>query len=287
MAAGKEVRTQITSIQNTQKITKAMEMVAASKMRKAQERMRASRPYAEKMRSVVSHIGKSHPEYKHPYLINREKKRVGLIIVSSDRGLCGGLNTNLFKAVVEKMKEFQGQGQEIDIAIIGSKALGYFKRLGGNLVSQVTHLGDSPSAEELIGFVKVMLIAYDEGKIDHLYLANNQFVNTMTQQPIVEQLLPVKGDDEDEELKHHWDYIYEPGAKDVMDGMLMRYIESLVYQSVVENIACEMAARMVAMKAATDNAGDMIDELQLVYNKARQGAITQELSEIVSGAAAV
>jgi F-type H+-transporting ATPase subunit gamma len=287
MAGAKEIRTQIKSISNTQKITKAMEMVAASKMRKAQDRMLASRPYATKMRNVVAHMGKSHPEYKHPYLIEREAKRVGLIIISTDRGLCGGLNINLFKAAVKAMKEWHNQGLEIDIAVIGAKAMGFFKRMGGNVVSENSHLGDTPKIEELIGSVKVMLDAYDEGTIDRLYIANNEFVNTMTQSPAVEQLLPVRGDEGDEELKHHWDYIYEPGAKEVMDGLLMRYMESLVYQGLVENIACEMAARMVAMKAASDNAGNLIDELQLVYNKARQAAITQELSEIVSGAAAV
>ena len=287
MAGAKEIRTQIKSIQNTQKITKAMEMVAASKMRKAQERMRASRPYASKMRNVVAHMGKSHPEYKHPYLIEREAKRVGLIIISTDRGLCGGLNVNLFKNSVRHMQAWQGENLEIDLTLIGTKAAGYFKRLGGNIVSQVSHLGDKPSVEELIGAVKTMLDAYDEGRIDRLYVANNEFVNTMTQKPIIEQLLPILGNEEDEELKHHWDYIYEPSAKSVMDALLMRYIESLVYQGVVENIACEMAARMVAMKAASDNAGDLIGELQLVYNKARQAAITQELSEIVSGASAV
>ncbi len=287
MAGAKEIRTQIKSIQNTQKITKAMEMVAASKMRKAQERMRASRPYASKMRNVVAHMGKSHPEYKHPYLIEREAKRVGLIIISTDRGLCGGLNVNLFKNAVRHMQAWQGENLEIDLTLIGTKAAGYFKRLGGNIVSQVSHLGDNPSVEELIGSVKTMLDAYDEGRIDRLYVANNEFVNTMTQKPVVEQLLPILGNEEDEELKHHWDYIYEPSAKSVMDALLMRYIESLVYQGVVENIACEMAARMVAMKAASDNAGDLIGELQLVYNKARQAAITQELSEIVSGASAV
>ncbi len=287
MAGAKEIRTQIKSIQNTQKITKAMEMVAASKMRKAQERMRASRPYAEKMRNVVAHMGKAHPEYRHPYLIEREAKRVGLIVVSTDRGLCGGLNTNLFKTAVRSMKEWRGQNLDIDLAVIGTKAMGFFKRLGGNVVSENSHLGDTPRVEELIGSVKVMLDAYNEGHIDRLYLANNVFFNTMTQNPAVEQLLPVVGDDSDEELKHHWDYIYEPDARTVMDGLLMRYIESLVYQGLVENIACEMAARMVAMKAASDNAGTLIDELQLVYNKARQAAITQELSEIVAGAAAV
>ena len=287
MAGAKEIRTQIKSIQNTQKITKAMEMVAASKMRRAQDRMKASRPYAQKMRTVVAHMGKSHPEYKHPYLIRRDVKRVGLIVISTDRGLCGGLNINLFKAAINAMKGWQEQDLDIDLALIGGKAIGFFKRLGGNVVSQVSHLGDTPSVEELIGSVKVMLDAYDDGTIDSLYIANNEFVNTMTQQPGVEQLLPVQGDEQDEELKHHWDYIYEPDAKSVMDGLLIRYIESLVYQGLVENIACEMAARMVAMKAASDNAGTLIDELQLVYNKARQAAITQELSEIVSGAAAV
>jgi len=287
MAGAKEIRTQIKSIGNTQKITKAMQMVAASKMRKAQERMRASRPYAEKIRSVVSHMGTAHPEYKHPYLIQREARRVGLIVISTDRGLCGGLNINLFKAAIAQMKEWKGQNLEIDIAVIGTKAMGFFKRLGGNVVSENSHLGDSPKVEELIGSVKVMLDAFDEGQIDRLYMANNVFVNTMTQKPSVEQVLPVGGDEQDEQLRHHWDYIYEPDAKEVMDGLLMRYIESLVYQGLVENIACEMAARMVAMKAATDNAGNLIDELQLVYNKARQAAITQELSEIVSGAAAV
>ncbi len=287
MAGAKEVRTQIKSIQNTQKITKAMEMVAASKMRKAQDRMRASRPYAEKMLNVVAHMGKAHPEYRHPFLIEREAKRVGLIVVSTDRGLCGGLNTNLFKTAVRSMKEWRGQDLDIDLSVIGSKAMGFFKRMGGNVVSENSHLGDTPRVEELIGSVKVMLDAYNEGHIDRLYLANNVFFNTMTQNPAVEQLLPVVGDDSDEELKHHWDYIYEPDARTVMDGLLMRYIESLVYQGLVENIACEMAARMVAMKAASDNAGTLIDELQLVYNKARQAAITQELSEIVAGAAAV
>ena len=287
MAGAKEIRTQIKSIKNTQKITKAMEMVAASKMRRAQDRMRASRPYAEKMRNVVAHLGRSHPEYKHPFLMEREARRVGLIVISTDRGLCGGLNINLFKAAVKSLREWQGQNLEVDFAIIGAKAMGFFKRLGGNVISQNSHLGDAPRVEELIGSVKVMLDAYDEGRIDRLYLANNQFVNTMTQTPVIDQLLPIVGDERDESLKHHWDYIYEPDAKEIMDALLMRYIESLVYQGLVENIACEMAARMVAMKAASDNAGTLIDELQLAYNKARQAAITQELSEIVAGAAAV
>ena len=286
MASGKEIRTKIESVQNTQKITRAMEMVAASKMRKAKDRMTAARPYAEKMRSVVGHLANAHPEYKHPFLIEREVKRVGYIVVSSDRGLCGGLNTNIFKAVLASMKEWDDQGVEIDVCSIGKKASGFFARIGANVVGNMVDYGDSPRAHELIGTVKVMLDAYHEGKIDRLFLVFNDFVNTMTQQAHVEQLLPLPAE-EDENLKHHWDYIYEPDAKSVLDNLLMRYIESLVYQGVVENIACEMSARMVAMKSASDNAGDIIDDLQLVYNKARQAAITQEISEIVSGAAAV
>jgi F-type H+-transporting ATPase subunit gamma len=286
MAGAKEIRTKIKSIKSTQKITKAMQMVAASKMRRAQERMQASRPYAEKMRNVVAHMALAHPEYKHPYLVPRETKRVGLIVVSTDRGLCGGLNVNLFKNVIAHMKQWQQQGYEIDIAALGTKATQFFKRIGGHIVAQATHLGDAPSINDLIGSVKVMLDAYDAGRIDRVYLAYNDFVNTMTQQPNVHQLLPI-APDTDERLKHHWDYLYEPDAKPVMTALLTRYIESLVYQGVVENLACEMAARMVAMKAATDNAGNLINELQLIYNKARQAAITQEISEIVSGAAAV
>jgi len=286
MAGGKEIRTKIESVQNTQKITSAMEMVAASKMRKAKDRMTAARPYAEKMRSVVGHLANAHPEYKHPFLIERDVKRVGYIVVSSDRGLCGGLNINIFKAVLTSMKEWDDQGIEIDVCTIGKKAGSFFARTGGNIIGNLEDYGDSPRAHELIGTVKVMLDAYYEGKIDRLFLVFNDFVNTMTQQAHVEQLLPLPPED-NTDLKHHWDYIYEPGAKDVLDNLLMRYIESLVYQGVVENIACEMSARMIAMKSATDNAGDIIDELQLIYNKARQAAITQEISEIVSGAAAV
>lgn len=286
MAGAKEIRTKIKSIKNTQKITKAMEMVAASKMRKAQDRMLASRPYAEKMRSVVAHMAMAHPEYKHPYLLAREARRVGLIVVSTDRGLCGGLNVNMFKTVIGHMKEWKQQGYEIDVVAFGAKASQFFKRVGGRVVAQATHLGDAPAINDLIGSVKVMLDAYDEGRIDRLYLGYTDFVNTMTQTPRVDQLLPIVPD-EDERLKHHWDYLYEPDAKPVMTALLTRYIESLVYQGVVENIACEQAARMVAMKAATDNAGNLINELQLVYNKARQAAITQEISEIVGGAAAV
>ncbi len=288
MASGKEIRTQIKSIQNTQKITKAMEMVAASKMRKAQDRMRASRPYSDKMRQVIHHLAFAHTEYKHPYLLPRDEvKRVGYIIISTDRGLCGGLNNNAFKAALLNMKEWSDKDVEIDYCTVGTKALAFFKRMQGDIVSQAIHLGDAPAMNELIGTVKVMLDAYNDGKIDRLYVVYNKFVNTMTQEPQVDQLLPVSSIKEEDELKHHWDYIYEPDAKVVLDGLLIRYIESLVYQGVIENVACEMAARMIAMKAASDNAGDLIDNLQLVYNKARQAAITQEISEIVSGAAAV
>ena len=286
MAGAKEIRTKIRSIQNTQKITKAMEMVAASKMRKAQDRMNEARPYAEKIRNVVSHLAHAHPEYKHPFTVEREASRVGYIIVSTDRGLCGGLNINLFRKTLNDMSEWNERKVEMDFAIIGSKALGFFKRIGANIVSEASNLGDRPEIMDLIGAVKVMLDAYNEEKIDRLFLVHNEFVNTMTQQPRILQLLPMPPS-EDEELKHHWDYLYEPDAKEVLDVLLDRYIESLVYQGVVENVACEMAARMIAMKAASDNAGNIIDELQLAYNKARQAAITQEISEIVSGAAAV
>ena len=286
MSGAKEIRSKIASIKNTQKITKAMQMVAASKMRKAQDRMQETRPYAEKIQNVISHLALAHPEYKHPFLLERETKRVGLIVISTDRGLCGGLNINLFKKSVQAMKEWDAAGHEIDLTLIGTKSNAFFKRIGGNIVSTTSQLGDAPSIIELIGTIKIMLDAYEEGTIDRLYLAHNMFVNTMTQQPELKQLLPVEAA-EDEELKAHWDYIYEPDSPPVMDALMIRYIESLVYQGVVENLACEMAARMVAMKAATDNAGSLIDELQLVYNKARQAAITQEISEIVSGAAAV
>ncbi|MFK5970196.1 MAG: F0F1 ATP synthase subunit gamma [Candidatus Marithrix sp.] len=287
MATGKEIRTKISSIKSTQKITRAMEMVAASKMRKAQDRMRKSRPYADKMREVIGHLAHAHPEYKHHYMINREVKRVGIIIISSDRGLCGGLNNNLFRTTVTSLKEWDEANINIDMCTIGSKASGFFRRLGGNIIAQSEHLGDSPTLESLIGAVKVMLDDFDGGKIDQLFVIYNHFVNTMIQKPMVRQLLPISADIEDEQLKHHWDYIYEPESKEVLDALLTRYIESLVYQSVVENAACEQAARMVAMKSASDNATDLIDELQLAYNKARQAAITQELSEIVAGAAAI
>ncbi len=286
MAAGKEIRNQIGSIKNTQKITSAMEMVAASKMRRAQDRMELGKPYAQNIRSVVSHIAASTPEYKHIYMQEREVKRVGYIVVSTDRGLCGGLNINLFKTMIKSMKAWHDEGAEVDICAIGSKSASFFNSYGGNVVASVRNLGDKPSAEDVVGAVKVMLDSFAEGKIDKLFLVGNEFVNTMTQAPTIHQLLPLQAS-EDEEMKHHWDYLYEPDAKELLDGLLTRYMESQVYQAVVENNACEQAARMIAMKNATDNAGDIIDELQLIYNKARQAAITQELSEIVSGAAAV
>ncbi len=286
MAVGKEVKTKITSVKSTQKITSAMEMVAASKMRRAQDRMSLGKPYAQRIRSVIGHIANASPEYKHTYLEERQVKRVGYILVSTDRGLCGGLNINLFKATLKKMKEWTDQGAEIDVCAIGSKASAFFGGVGANIVATVKDMGDQPVAAELIGSVKVMLDAFDEGRLDKLYLVSNEFVNTMTQAPQVEQLLPLLPE-ENENLKHYWDYIYEPDAKDLLDGLLIRYVESQVYQGVVENKSCEQAARMIAMKNATDNAGELIDELELLYNKARQAAITQELSEIVSGAAAV
>jgi F-type H+-transporting ATPase subunit gamma len=287
MAGAKEIRGKIRSVQNTAKITKAMEMVAASKMRKAQDRMRSSRPYADKIRNVLAHLSQAHCEYKHSYLSEREDiKRVGYIIISTDRGLCGGLNSNLFKATVSEMSEWDAKGVEIDICTIGRKAAGFFKRMKCDSLAELNHIGDSPLLEDLIGAVKVMLDAYDDGKIDSLFLVHNEFVNTMTQTPVTHQLIPISGD-VDKELVHHWDYIYEPDAQPVIDALMMRFIESQVYQGVVENIASEMSARMIAMKAATDNAGDLIKELQTVYNKARQASITQEISEIVSGAAAV
>ncbi|HET8799569.1 MAG TPA: F0F1 ATP synthase subunit gamma [Marinobacter sp.] len=286
MAVGKEIRNQISSIKSTQKITSAMEMVAASKMRKAQERMQATRPYADKMRQVIGHIAKANAQYKHPFMVDREVKRVGYIVVSTDRGLCGGLNSNLFKALVREMKAWNEKGVESDLCAIGQKGASFFRSYGGNVVAALTHLGDSPSSEKLIGNVKVMLDSFSEGKIDRLYVVSNQFVNTMTQSPKVEQLLPLP-ESEDEEIKNQWDYLYEPDARQILDGLLPRFIESQVYQGVVENLACEQAARMIAMKSATDNAGDIMDELQLAYNKARQAAITQEISEIVSGAASV
>jgi len=287
MASGKEIRTQIKSIKSTQKITSAMEMVAASKMRRAQENMRATRPYASKIRNVIGHLAHAHPEYKHTFMIEREVKRAGFIVISSDRGLCGGLNANAFRKTVNKMKEMDDQGIEIDVCTIGKKSTQMFKRLKGTLRAETSNLGDKPRLEDIIGVVKVMLDAYEDGEIDQLFVVYNEFVNTMTQAPQIEQLLPIAADEVEEEIKHHWDYIYEPDSKTVLDGLMMRFIEAQVFQGMVENVACEMAARMIAMKSATDNAGDIIDGLELVYNKARQAAITQEISEIVSGAAAV
>ena len=287
MAIGKEVRTKINSIKSTQKITSAMEMVAASKMRRAQDRMALGKPYAQHIRSVIGNIANATSEYKHKYLVERDVKRVGYIVVSTDRGLCGGLNVNLFKQVARDVAEWSGKEVEADFCAVGAKAAGFFSNYGGRVLAAVRDLGDVPSSENLLGSIKVMLDAFDEGKIDCLYLVSNEFVNTMTQKPTIHQLLPLQ-QNEDEKLRHHWDYIYEPDdAAEILEGLLVRYVESQVYQSVVENVACEMAARMLAMKNATENAGDIIDELELLYNKARQAAITQELSEIVSGAAAI
>ncbi len=289
MAGAKEIRTQIGSIKNTQKITRAMEMVAAAKMRKAQDRMQATRPYAEKMRTVIGHLALAHPQVKHPFMEKREVKSVGYIIVSSDRGLCGGLNNNMFRRLVKDVVKLQAEDTAVRYCLVGSKAVAFFSRVGGDVLAQATQLGESAHMEDLVGTVKVMLDAYTNGEVDEVRIAYNRFVNTMTQQPIVEQLVPLQEADEEvaEQLKHHWDYIYEPEAKEVLSDLLARYVESLAYQAVVENGACEQSARMVAMKSASDNAGDLIDELELIYNKARQAAITQEISEIVSGAAAV
>ncbi len=286
MAGAKEIRSQIASIKSTQKITKAMEMVAASKMRRSQERREASRPYADRILQVISHLAHASPEYKHSFLLERPRKRVGYIVISSDRGLCGGLNINLFRKVLHKIQEDQREEIEPIFATIGTKASVFFKRFQGRILAQANQLGDVPHLEDLIGLTKVMLDAYQAEEIDALYLAFNEFVNTMTQKPTLYQMVPIRSETIDA-VRHRWDYIYEPDAKSILDTLLNRYIESLIYQAVVENGACEQAARMVAMKAATDNASTLIDELQLVYNKARQAAITQEISEIVSGAAAV
>jgi F-type H+-transporting ATPase subunit gamma len=286
MAGAKEIRTQIASIKSTQKITGAMQMVAASKMRRAQERMQVGKPYSQRIRAVIGHVANANPEYKHQFMVEREVKRVGYIIVSTDRGLCGGLNINLFKAAVRSMKEWADQGVSNDLCLIGSKAAGFFKSVGGNVVAAVRDIGETPTLADLIGSVKVMLDAYSEGRIDRLYLVGNEFVNTMTQTPYVQQLLPLVAD-KNAKLQHHWDYIYEPDAQELLEHLLTRYVESQLHQAVVENGAAEQAARMIAMKSATDNAGELIGGLQLAYNKARQAAITQELAEIVGGAAAV
>ncbi len=286
MAGGKEIKTKITSVQNTRKITKAMEMVAASKMRRAQDQMFATRPYAQKIATVVSHVASSHPEYKHPFLIERPIKRAGFIAISTDRGLCGGLNTNLFRKSLNKIGELDEQGIEIEVVTFGGKALNFFKRIGARVVAEASHVGDRPEMAAIIGPVQALLKSYSDGDIDVIYLISNEFINTMTQEARISQLVPV-APSKDTELSHHWDYNYEPDSKEVLDNVLDRYIESLVYQAVVENVACEMASRMLAMKNATDNAGDMINELQLIYNRERQASITQEISEIVAGAAAV
>jgi F-type H+-transporting ATPase subunit gamma len=287
MAIAKEVRVKIQSIKNTQKITRAMEMVAASKMRKAQERMQHAKPYAKKMLSVIGHLANANSEYKHPYLLPREIKRVGYIVITSDRGLCGGLNSNLLKTVINDMKSWKEKSVDVSLCLIGNKASAFFKRVGGKVLGHASHLGDAPSVAALIGIVKIMLDAYLENNIDALYLCSNVFVNTMSQTPMIQQLLPVVASEE-QQLQHHWDYIYEPDdARILLERLLTRYIESQVYRGVIENMASEQAARMVAMKSATDNAGEIISDLQLIYNKARQAAITQELTEIVAGAAVV
>lgn len=288
MAGAKEIRTKISSIKKTQKITRAMEMVAASKMRKTQDRMRASKPYANKIYEVVKHIARAKSEYRHPFMIEREIKRIGVIVVTTDRGLCGGLNSNLLRDTLKTLKQWQGQGKEIDLAIIGRKGQAFFRRVGGHVLASVDHIGDTPGVQDIIGVVKVMLDAFYEGKIDSLHIVFNEFVNTMTQKPVCKQLLPLPTNEEETKLLgHHWDYIYEPDAKELLDELLERYIELQAYQAVVENIACEQAAKMIAMKSATDNAGGLIKEFQLAYNKARQAAITQELAEIVGGAQAL
>ena len=287
MAVGKEIRSKIGSIKNTQKITRAMEMVAASKMRKTKDRMMATRPYSKKIGQIIKHLAQANPEYKHSFLIERPVKRVGIIVISSDRGLCGGLNSNLFRKTLVQMAQWDKANIEVDICTIGTKAFGFFGNLKANLVGQVSKLGDTPHQHDIIGIIKIMLDAYVQGQIDELHVVSNEFVNTMTQKPTIEKLLPVVAGELEEGLNGHWDYIYEPDAKEVLDHLLTRYVESIVYQGLVENNACEQAARMVAMKSASDNAGNIINELQLVYNKARQAAITQEISEIVAGAAAV
>jgi F-type H+-transporting ATPase subunit gamma len=286
MPGAKEIRGKIASIKSTQKITKAMEMVAASKMRKAQDRMRAARPYADKMHDVIGHLRLANPDYRHPWLVERPVKAVGVIVISTDRGLAGSLNINVFKQTLATVREWQGKGAEVQLCVIGAKALGFFRRLKLPIAASLTHTGDRPHIANLIGTVKVMLDAYTEGRIDRLLLINAEFINTMSQRPVVRQLLPAEVV-KNAELQDRWEYLYEPSAGELLEGFLMRYVESQVYRGAVENVACEMAARMVAMKSATDNAGKLIEELQLIYNKARQAAITKEISEIVGGAAAV
>lgn len=286
MPAPREIRNKIKSVKNTQKITRAMEKVAMSKMRKAQERMAAARPYAEKIRRTIGHLAHANPEYKHPFTVEREVKKVAFLVISTDRGLCGGLNINVFRQTVRALREWRDKGAEISVAVVGNKALSFFKRIGGRMLAQVTHLGDKPHVDKLLGTIKVLSDAYRNGEVDRVYLVSSQFVNTMTQRPYLRQLLPIEPVEEDG-LLELWDYVYEPDAVALLDTVLQRYVESQVYQAVVENAACEQSARMVAMKAASDNAGKIIGNLQLAYNKARQAGITKELAEIVGGAAAV
>jgi len=286
MANKKEIRTKIGSVKNTQKITKAMEMVAASKMRRTQETMKKALPYADKIRGVIGHIFKANPDYKHPFLVKREAKSAGYIVVSSDKGLCGGLNVNMFRPFIAHLKQQQNNNIKTNLCLVGAKGVQFFRSVDVNVVAATTNLGEEPLVEDLVGAIKIMLDEYTEGKIDQLFIVHNNFVNTMSQKPEIKTLLPIDPSDKDD-LQEHWDYIYEPDSRDLLDYILMRYIESQVYRAVVENVACEMAAKMVAMKSATDNAGKLIDELELDYNKARQAAITQEISEIVGGAAAV
>jgi F-type H+-transporting ATPase subunit gamma len=286
MASGKEIRTKIASVKSTQKITKAMQMVAASKLRRTQQRMAAARPYAERIRTVIGHLSEANPDYRHPYLVTRDIKRVGYIIISTDRGLCGSVNVNMFREVVRDLRKWQGQGVEADLCLIGAKGIAYFRRLKVNIVAATSNLGEAPKVADLIGSITAMTDSYRQGKIDRLFLVHSVFVNTMSQQPTIATLLPVEAIDK-ETLQTHWDYIYEPDASALLDTVLDRYIESQVFRAVIENVACEMASKMVAMKAATDNAGKFIEGLQLQYNKARQAAITREIAEIVGGAAAV
>ena len=289
MAAGKEIRGKIKSVENTKKITKAMEMVAASKMRKAQDRMRSARPYSDKIRNIAAHLSQANPEYTHPFLVRQDTaKKVGIIVVTTDKGLCGGLNTNVLRLVTNKVRDLEGQGVKTEAVAIGNKGLGFLNRIGAKVVASATQLGDTPHLEKLIGPVKALLDDYQEGRLDAVYLFYTKFINTMKQEPVMDQLLPLTSERmEADKNSHSWDYIYEPDAQSVIDELLVRYVEALIYQAVAENMASEQSARMVAMKAATDNAGNVIAELKLVYNKTRQAAITKELSEIVAGAAAV
>ncbi|MCH8142680.1 MAG: F0F1 ATP synthase subunit gamma [Proteobacteria bacterium] len=286
MAVGMEIKKKIGSVENTQKITSAMQMVAASRMRRTQDRMRENRPYADKIRQVIGHLANANPEYRHIFMETRDVKRIGYIVVSTDRGLCGGLNINLFRTLVKDMAEWHARNVEVDLGLIGNKAVGFFRSVGGNIVAALTNVGESPVVADLIGGVKLMFDAYEEGKIDRLFIVSNEFVNTMTQKPVIRQLLPLNPE-QDESYHHRWDYIYEPEAQQLVEGLVKRFVESQVYQAVVENGACEQAAKMIAMKSATENAGKLIDELSLIYNNARQAAITQEIAEIVGGAAAV